>query len=153
VALEESQVCVLLYEEFETLARDVPSLQQRFHRLLSRELVAQQQVMLMLGSAYADERLAAFVLNIAHRLDARGFSPSAVTWRMTREEIASVLGLSIETVSRTFSKFQARGLLFVRNRQIRITNPLGLRHVLDGNNDDRRPPPGGGIRISESPET
>ena len=84
----------------EALAHEVPPLEQQFHRLVSRELVEHQEVMLMLGSMYADERLAAFLLNLAHRLEARGFSPTAVTLRMTREEIASFLGLSIETVSR-----------------------------------------------------
>jgi CRP/FNR family transcriptional regulator len=141
VALEDSQVCVMLFEEFETLAHDVPSLQQRFHRMVSHEMIADQEVMLMLGSMYSDERLAAFLLNLAHRLEARGFSPTAVTLRMTREEIASFLGLSIETVSRTFSKFQSRGLLFVRNRQVRITDPLGLKHVLDGAGDESKHPP------------
>jgi CRP/FNR family transcriptional regulator len=51
---------------------------------------------------------------------------------MSREEIGSYLGLKLETVSRTFSKLQATGLLFVRQRQIQITDPAGLRHVLDG---------------------
>ncbi|HVQ02285.1 MAG TPA: helix-turn-helix domain-containing protein [Burkholderiaceae bacterium] len=155
VALEDSQVCVLLYEEFEALTREVASLHQRFNQLVSRELVGHQGVMLMLGSMYADERMAAFLLNLAHRLDARGFSPTAVTLRMTREEIASFLGLSIETISRTFSKFQARGLLFVHNRQIRITDPLGMRHILDGDADltDRKLRPIAGPDISESPET
>jgi CRP/FNR family transcriptional regulator len=81
---------------------------------------------------HAEERLAAFLLNLAHRLQARGFSATLVTLRMTREEIGSFLGLTVETVSRSFSKLQAQGLLFVSNRQIRITDPLGLRHLLDG---------------------
>jgi CRP/FNR family transcriptional regulator len=51
--------------------------------------------------------------------------------RMSREEIGSYLGLTLETVSRTFSKFQASGLLFVRQRQIQITDPVGLQHLLD----------------------
>ena len=151
VALEDSQVCVMLFEEFEALAHEVPSLQQRFHRLVSRELIESHEVMLMLGSMYADERLASFLLNLAHRMEARGFSPTAVTLRMTREEIASFLGLSIETISRTFSKFQSRGLLFVRNRHVRLTDPLGLQHVLDGG-DERKPPPSAGAApISGSP--
>ena len=152
VALEDSQVCVMLFEEFEALAHEVPSLQQRFHRMVSREVIESQEVMLMLGSMYADERLASFLLNLAHRLDARGFSPTAVTLRMTREEIASFLGLSIETISRTFTKFQSRGLLFVRNRHVHVTDPLGLQHVLDGNGaEHKHPPAAGAAPISGSP--
>jgi len=132
VALEDSQVCVIPFEALESLTHQVPSLQAQFHRLMSREIVRNQGVMLLLGSMYAEERLAAFLLNLTHRLQARGFSASSVLLRMTREEIGSYLGLTLETVSRTFSKFQHDGLLFVRNRQIRITDPVGLQHVLDG---------------------
>jgi CRP/FNR family transcriptional regulator, anaerobic regulatory protein len=132
VALEDSQVCVIPFEELEALSLEVASLQQQFHRMMSREIVRNQGVMLLLGSMYAEERLAAFLLNLTHRLRARGFSASSVLLRMTREEIGSFLGLTLETVSRTFSKFQTDGLLFVRHRQIRITDPVGLQHILDG---------------------
>jgi CRP/FNR family transcriptional regulator len=132
VALEDSQVCVIAYDEFEGLAREVVSLQQQFHKIMSREIVRDHGVMLLLGSMHAEERVAAFLLNLTHRLRARGFSASSVLLRMSREEIGSFLGLKLETVSRTFSKFQANGLLFVRQRQIQITDPVGLQQLLDG---------------------
>jgi CRP/FNR family transcriptional regulator len=68
---------------------------------------------------------------LTDRLRARGFSASSLVLRMSREEIGSFLGLKLETVSRTFSKFQASGLLFVRQRQIQITDPVGLKHLLE----------------------
>ena len=132
VALEDSQVCVIPYGELETLAQEVTSLQGQFHRVMSREIVRNNGVMLLLGSMQAEQRVAAFLLNLSHRLRARGFSSSAIVLRMSREEIGSFLGLKLETVSRTFSKFQAAGLLFVRHRQIQITDPLGLQKLLDG---------------------
>jgi CRP/FNR family transcriptional regulator len=132
VALEDSQVCVIAYDELEALAREVASLQQQFHKIMSREIVRDHGVMLLLGSMHAEERVAAFLLNQTHRLRARGFSASSVLLRMSREEIGSFLGLKLETVSRTFSKFQANGLLFVRQRQIQITDPVGLQQLLDG---------------------
>ncbi len=132
VALEDSQVCVIPYPELEALSHEVVSLQAQFHKIMSHEIVRNQGVMLLLGSMYAEERLAAFLLNLTHRLEARGFSASTVVLRMSREEIGSYLGLTLETVSRSFSKFQAEGLLFVRNRQIRITDPVGLQQLVDG---------------------
>ncbi len=132
VALEDSQVCVIPFGDLELLSHELPSLQQQFHRVMSREIVRTHGVMLLLGSMYAEERLAAFLLNLTHRLQARGFSASTVVLRMSREEIGSYLGLKLETVSRTFSKFQANGLLFVRHRQIRVTDPVGLQQLLDG---------------------
>jgi CRP/FNR family transcriptional regulator len=132
VALEDSQICVIPYADLETLSLQINSLQQQFHRIMSREIVRNHSVMLLLGSMHAEERLAAFLLNLTHRLQTRGFSSSSVVLRMSREEIGSFLGLKLETVSRTFSKFQADGLLFVRHRQIQITDPVGLQQLIDG---------------------
>lgn len=132
VALEDSQVCVIPYAALESLSLEIQTLQQQFHRSLSREIVRNHGVMLLLGSMHAEERLAAFLLNLTQRLQVRGFSSSSVVLRMSREEIGSYLGLKLETVSRTFSKFQAEGLLYVRHRQIQVTDPVGLAHLLDG---------------------
>jgi len=132
VALEDSQVCVIRYPELESLAREISSFQQQVHRVMSREIVRNHGVMLLLGSMHADERVAAFILNLIHRQRARGYSSAAIVLRMSREEIGSYLGLKLETVSRTFSKFQANGLLFVRHRQIQVTDPVGLQEVIDG---------------------
>lgn len=132
VALEDSQVCVIPYSDFEALSHQINSLQQQFHRIMSREIVRNHGVMLLLGSMHAEERLAAFLLNLTNRLQVRGFSSSSIVLRMSREEIGSFLGLKLETVSRTFSKFQANGLLFVRHRQIQVTDPVGLQQLLDG---------------------
>jgi CRP/FNR family transcriptional regulator len=132
VALDDAQVCVIPYAELEALALEVNSLQQQFHRFMSREIVRNHCVMLLLGSMNADERLAAFLLNVTQRQRARGFSDSSILLRMSREEIGSFLGLKIETVSRTFSKFQANGLLFVRHRQIQVVDAVGLQSIVDG---------------------
>jgi CRP/FNR family transcriptional regulator len=103
VALEDSQVCVIPYDQLEDLSREFSDLQHQFHKIMSREIVRDHGVMLLLGSMRAEERLAAFLLNLTQRLQARGFSASALILRMTREEIGSYLGLKLETVSRTFS--------------------------------------------------
>jgi CRP/FNR family transcriptional regulator len=132
VALEDSQVCVIPFADLEQLGNEVPSLQQQLHRIMSREIVRTHSAMLLLGSMYAEERLAAFLLNLTQRLQLRGFSASTVVLRMSREEIGSFLGLKLETISRTFSKFQTNGLLFVRHRQISVTYPAGLQHLLEG---------------------
>jgi CRP/FNR family transcriptional regulator len=80
----------------------------------------------------AEERLAAFLLNLTQRLRARGFSSSSLILRMTREEIGSYLGLKLETVSRTFSKFQDDAILEVKQRQIRILDQEKLQSLVNG---------------------
>jgi CRP/FNR family transcriptional regulator, anaerobic regulatory protein len=131
VALEDSQVCVIHYTQLEHLSREFTELQNSFHKIMSREIVRDHGVMLLLGSMRAEERLAAFLLNLTQRLQARGFSPSSLILRMTREEIGSYLGLKLETVSRTFSKFQDDGLLEVKQRQIRILDQDGLHRLVN----------------------
>ncbi|MET0519081.1 MAG: fumarate/nitrate reduction transcriptional regulator Fnr [Burkholderiaceae bacterium] len=132
VALEDSQVCVIPYAQLEELAREFGELQRQFHKVMSREIVREHGVMLLLGSMRAEERLAAFLLNLAHRLKARGFSPSALVLRMSREEIGTYLGLKLETVSRCFSRFQEDGVLQVKQRQIRILDPAALERLVNG---------------------
>jgi len=130
VALEDSQVCVIPFGQLEELSRDFTPLQHQFHKIMSREIVRDHGMMLLLGSMRAEERLAAFLLNLTQRLQARGFSASSLILRMTREEIGSYLGLKLETVSRTFSKFQDDGLLEVKQRHIRILDEAGLRQLI-----------------------
>ena len=132
VALEDSQVCIIPFSQLEQLSRESMHLQHQFHKVMSREIVRDHGVMLLLGSMRAEERLAAFLLNLSQRLGARGFSATSLVLRMTREEIGSYLGLKLETVSRSFSKFHDDGLLDVKQRQIRILNPVGLRQLVDG---------------------
>lgn len=132
VALEDSQVCIIPFHQLEDLSREVSDLQRQFHRIMSREIVRDHGVMLLLGSMRAEERLAAFLLNLTQRLQSRGFSASELVLRMTREEIGSYLGLKLETVSRTFSKFQDEGLLEVKQRQIRILDQQGLQTLVNG---------------------
>ena len=130
VALEDSMVCVIPFRQLEDLSRELTDLQRHFHKIMSREIVRDHGVMLLLGSMRAEERLAAFLLNLTKRLQARGFSSSSLVLRMTREEIGSYLGLKLETVSRTFSKFQDEGLLDVKQRQIQVLDPQGLSRLV-----------------------
>ena len=132
VALEDSQVCVIPYHQLEDLSREFSDLQRQFHKIMSREIVRDHGVMLLLGSMRAEERLAAFLLNLTQRLQSRGFSASSLVLRMTREEIGSYLGLKLETVSRTFSKFQDEGILEVRQRQITNREPGALQALVNG---------------------
>jgi CRP/FNR family transcriptional regulator len=131
VALEDAEVCVMPFERIKDLSREVTSLQHHVHKIMSREIVREHGVMLLLGSMRAEERLAAFLLNLVQRLHARGFSQSELILRMTRDEIGSYLGLKLETVSRTFSKFVDEQLVEVKQRYVRILNAEGLRLIVN----------------------
>ena len=125
ISLEDSEVCIIPYTHLEE-----PRLQRQLHKVMSRELVRDQGVMMLLGTMKAEERLAAFLLNLSARFVARGFSHAEFHLRMTREEIGSYLGLSLETVSRLFSRFQNDGLISVQQKHICILDALGMRSVM-----------------------
>lgn len=130
VALEDAEVCVMPFDRIEEISREVAPLQHHVHKIMSREIVREHGVMLLLGSMRAEERLAAFLLNLVQRLHARGFSQSELVLRMTREEIGSYLGLKLETVSRTFSKFVEDGTVEVKQRHVRILDNERLEHLV-----------------------
>jgi len=129
VALENAEVCVMPFDRIEELSAHVGALRKHVHRIMSREIVRERGVMLLLGSMRAEERLAAFLINLFQRLHARGFSQTEMVLRMTREEIGSYLGLTLETVSRTFSKLAEEGIVEVHQRQVRILDQAALMRV------------------------
>lgn len=92
-------------------------------RLLQRER-------LITGLPSAEQRIAAFLLGLAERFQAHGLPSSSFRLPMSREEIASYLGLAPETVIRTLKKLAGRGLVSVRARQIQIHDPSALERLL-----------------------
>ena len=129
-ALDDCEICEIPFGMLEQLSREIPALQQHFHRIMSREIARDYGVMLLLGSMRAEERLAAFLLNLSQRFAARGYSATRFNLRMTREEIGSYLGLKLETISRAFSRFQEDGVLEVQHKSIEIKLLDRLRAVM-----------------------
>jgi len=137
IALEDGEVIEIARDALELLVRQEPFLQRELFRMLANEIARERALMLLLGSMRAEERLAALLLNLSQRLAARGYSATRFILRMTREEIGSLLGLKLETVSRILSRFQAEKLIRVHNREIEISDMAQLRCVI-GRNDVRR---------------
>lgn len=131
IALEDAEVCVMPFANVEELSREFPVLQRHVHKVMSREIVRENGMMMMLGNMRAEERLAAFLLNLVQRLHARGFSQSEMILRMTREEIGSYLGLKLETISRTFSKLSDDGIIEVKQRYVKILAPDELKKIFN----------------------
>jgi CRP/FNR family transcriptional regulator len=135
VALEDSDVCAVPFAGLQEVAHGIPSLQHHFRKLMGREIVREQGMMLQLGSMSAEERVAMFLLDLSRRFAARGYPASEIKLRMKREEIASFLGLKLETVSRTISRFQDEGLIAVQQKLIRVRNGNGLLQVVGRETD------------------
>jgi CRP/FNR family transcriptional regulator, anaerobic regulatory protein len=131
VALEDAEICAIPYAHLSELATVSPDLQHVISRLMSREIVREHSLMMLLGSMNAEERLAAFLLNVSQRMKARGYSATEFHLRMSRAEIGSYLGMKLETVSRTFSAFQQQRLLEVDKKHVRIVDLDGLTHAFE----------------------
>jgi CRP/FNR family transcriptional regulator len=130
-ALETAEVCVLPYDELEQSAARIPMLQRGLHRMMSREIVREQGLMLLLGTMRADARVAAFLLNLSQRFAERGYSSREFNLRMSREEMGSFLGLKLETVSRAISRFQEKKLICAQHRYIKLQDIDGLRAEME----------------------
>lgn len=130
-ALEDTEVCAIPYAHLTELSAGNPGMQHQFSRMMSREIVREHSLMVLLGSMNAEERLAAFLLNLSQRLNARGYSATEFHLRMSRAEIGSYLGMTLETVSRTFSTFQQQRLLEVDKRHIRVIDLEGLTRAFE----------------------
>lgn len=131
IALEDAEVCVMPMSSVSELSRELPALQQHVHKIMSREIVRENSVMMLLGNMRAEERVAAFLLNLSQRLQARGLSPHEMVLRMSREDIASYLGMKLETISRTFSKLSDDGVIEVKQRNIKIVNVEALKAIFN----------------------
>jgi CRP/FNR family transcriptional regulator len=129
-ALEDSEVIVLPFALMQDMARQNKTMQYQLHTVLSREITRGHGVMMLLGSMQAEARLGTFLLGLSTRFARLGYSPTDFVLRMTRQDIASYLGLKLETVSRLFSKFHKSGLLDVQQKHVRILDRQGLRRAL-----------------------
>jgi CRP/FNR family transcriptional regulator len=127
VALEDGEICIVPYGHLQERAAQSPIVRHQFNRMMSREIVREQDLMTLLGSMRAEAKVAEFLLSLSRRFAQRGYSPSEFNLRMTREEIGSYLGLKLETVSRILSKMQDQKLIHANLRYIGIVDAEGLR--------------------------
>jgi CRP/FNR family transcriptional regulator len=129
IALEDSEVSSLPFAEVDRYVQEVPALRRSLYRCLGTLARREQEMMLLLGSMCAEERLARFLLDLARRYHARGYSVTEFVLRMSRHEIASYLGLKLETISRLFSRFQGAGLLQVQGRAVKLLDLTALARL------------------------
>lgn len=148
--LEYSVAIEIPLRQLEQAGIDICALHVALIRNLAREIEHEQKTLLLLGSASAEERLATFLLDMGRRHAERGYSPSEYVLRMTREDIASYLGMKLETVSRGLSRFNRSGAVHVQGRNIRICDreKLGRASVWSTWDTDIHCPRGGDTAIA-----
>ncbi len=128
-ALETAMVCEIPFNNLDHLLDQVPKLRQQLMRLMSQDIHGDQQMMLLLNRKTAEEKLAAFITNLAQRFGSRGSSRKEFRLTMTRGEIGNYLGLTVETISRLLGRFHKDELIHVDGKLITITNFEELSRV------------------------
>lgn len=132
VALETSSICEIPFERLGVLSTRIPSLQRHFFSLMSQEIARDQQLITLLGKNSAEQRIAALLLSISSRNARRRLSSTAFRLPMSRTDIGNYLGLTIETVSRIFGRFQRIALLALDNREVTILDTHLLQEMAGG---------------------
>jgi CRP/FNR family transcriptional regulator len=127
VALSDIELIVVPIEFFNANGSKAHGFRRRLMELMSQALVSGQKVSYMMGTLPAEARVAKFLLSISQKFRGMGFSDKSFHLRMTREDIGSYLGLTLETVSRTLSGFARCGFIRVDQKYIEIVDPDGLK--------------------------
>lgn len=127
-ALETSSVCEIPFEKLESLSVEIPGLNHHLMSLMSEELQHEQCHVTQLAKMTAEARLANFVIEMSRRHTARGHSKTEFNLSMSRNDIANLLGLAVETVSRLFTHFQELKILQVERKHIQILDMHGLQN-------------------------
>lgn len=135
VALSSCDVVVIPFKVFSSLGRKYPELELSLYGVLSRELTREQSMASALGSLSAEARVGRFLVALSERYAAMGYSSKEFTLRMTRQEMGSYLGMTLETVSRTLSAFDRIGYIAVEGRSVTLLDMQALKTLR------RLPPP------------
>jgi CRP/FNR family transcriptional regulator len=131
MALETTQLCELPFAQVEKLAQENAAVQHRLLGLLSEEIVMDEKLMAMLGHQKAETRMANCLLNFSQRYQQQSRTDRTFRLPMSRQDLGDYLGLSLETVSRLFSRFQAEGLLSVQGRKVHLLDLPRLESVAE----------------------
>ena len=127
IAITECEVIVIPVRELITLARQHALLETWFYCAMSRELAREHAVVGLLGTLGAEARVARFLVALGERFRALGYSCTQFNLHMTRQEIGSYLGLTLETVSRSFSALHDARLISINQRAVTLFDTGALR--------------------------
>ena len=132
-AVIASMVCRFPRTKIEALLTKYPKMERRLLSMASHELAAAQEQMLLLGRKNAREKIASFLLMLSRRAEQRGLPPDPIFVPMSRNDIGDYLGLTTETVSRTFSDLKAKDVIeLLPAGKVRLAQRGHIEEIADG---------------------
>ncbi len=132
VALETSSLCTFPYTQLSDVCKKVPALQDQMFRLMGKEISYENKLLLTISRKSAEERIATFLNSLSTRFRELGFSADEFKLSMSRQEIGNYLGLTIETVSRIFSRFQKMEYIAIDKKHIQILDRFSINSMCTG---------------------
>lgn len=129
-ALTQATLCSFDRQKYLSLMGEHPALTSRLHQFASHELSIAQEHMVILGRRKAEERVVAFLLRWRERLERISGRSATIHLPMGRQDIADHLGLTIETVSRTFARMMREKILLDVPQGVRVLDEQRLREML-----------------------
>lgn len=135
IALESSSYCSFPYSDLDNLCKDIPELRIQMFKFMSREISIENKLLLTLNKRNADEKIATFIISLAERFKRLGYSSTEFKLSMSRQDIGNYLGLTIETVSRVFSRLANAGLISTNRKQVKILEPDALKKLCNSDCD------------------
>ncbi|WP_024514657.1 helix-turn-helix domain-containing protein [Bradyrhizobium sp. Tv2a-2] len=122
-AINAVAVCRFSKVSFQRFAEDKPHLLRRINEFAIRELSQAREHMVLLGRRSAEEKVATFLVSWRDRLARQNGASATLPLPMSRQDIADYLGLTIETVSRTFTKLERVGVIEIISGGVRLLDP------------------------------
>ncbi len=135
VALDTTSACMVPFEGIDELCNTMPALRREMMRQMSLGLVRDARIHMLLTMRTADQRLAAFLLDLSRWFGARGFSAREFQLPMPRADIANYLNIKPETLSRALTRMQNEGLIRAERRRLLILDPGKLQAAADETSD------------------
>ena len=132
MALENSEVCEISYRHLKRAMADDPPLGERFLKIMSTALAEHYERSGLLSLPSLDERFASFLLDLSSKYERRGYSSRSFRLSMTRGDIGSYLGTTVETVSRLIARFNAQHGVSITGRLVEMRDREQLMALLEG---------------------
>jgi CRP/FNR family transcriptional regulator len=132
ISLETTSFCSIHYDKIIEISSQLPNFQDQLLRLVSRELSTENKLLLTINKRNAEERMATFLVSLSSRFHKLGYSAKEYNLPMSRQDIGNYLGLTIETVSRLFTKFQRNGLVKINRKAISLEDLPALHAICNG---------------------
>jgi CRP/FNR family transcriptional regulator len=136
VALETSNVCKIPLAEFEKMVSQYPALSNVFLKIMSREIILKQSMMLAMSKMTAEQRVADFLVYMSAKSRSQGYSSAVFKISMLRSDVANYLGLAMETVSRIFTDLQNKGIISAERHKVSIDNFDALKSLAQCNDTE-----------------